>query len=153
PNKDPGAALHRPSGVAIGPDGALYVSDDKAGRIWRVTYSGDPDAPIEAAPTVSAEAKASASALPPEGVHPDAGATVSLPVPPGSTAEQVALGRKVFHGEVAGGTCAGCHGKDGIGTPVGANLASGMWLWGDGSLQSITDIVRNGVPKPKQHLG
>jgi glucose/arabinose dehydrogenase/cytochrome c553 len=153
PNKDPGGAVHRPSGLAVGPDGALYVTDDKAGRIWRVTYSGDPNAPIEAAPTPSVEAKASPNALPPEGVHPDAGAAANLPVPPGATADQVALGRKIFHGEVSGATCAGCHGADGIGTPVGANLSSGTWLWGDGSLQSITDMIRNGVPKPKQHLG
>jgi glucose/arabinose dehydrogenase/cytochrome c553 len=153
PIKDPGAALHRPSGLAVGPEGALYVTDDKAGRIWRVTYSGDPNAPIEAAPTPSTEAKASPDALPPEGVHPDAGATANLPVPPGATAEQVALGRKVFHGEVSGATCAGCHGANGIGTPVGANLSSGIWLWGNGDLQSITDIIRNGVPKPKEHLG
>ena len=33
-----------------GPDGALYISDDKAGRIWRVTYEGDPSVEaIEAA--------------------------------------------------------------------------------------------------------
>ena len=54
---------------------------------------------------------------------------------------------------MAGATCAGCHGADGIGTPVGADLSSGTWLWGDGSLQSITDIIKNGVPKPKQHPG
>ena len=41
-----------------------------------------------------------------------------------------------------GGTCAGCHGANGIGTPVGADLASGMWLWGDGSLKSITDTIK-----------
>jgi glucose/arabinose dehydrogenase len=32
------SAAHRPSGLAIGPDGALYVSDDKGGRIWKITY-------------------------------------------------------------------------------------------------------------------
>lgn len=39
-NKSPGGALHRPVGLAQGPDGALYISDDKGGRIWKVTYGG-----------------------------------------------------------------------------------------------------------------
>jgi glucose/arabinose dehydrogenase len=33
-------AAHRPTGVAQGPDGALYITDDKGGRIWKVTYKG-----------------------------------------------------------------------------------------------------------------
>lgn len=39
--KDPRAAIHRPVGVAQGPDGSLYVSDDQGGRIYRVVYRGD----------------------------------------------------------------------------------------------------------------
>jgi glucose/arabinose dehydrogenase len=35
----PEGAVHRPVGLAQGPDGALYVSDDKGGRSWRITYS------------------------------------------------------------------------------------------------------------------
>jgi glucose/arabinose dehydrogenase len=35
----PTTAPHRPTGVAVGPDGALYVSDDAGGRIWRITYA------------------------------------------------------------------------------------------------------------------
>lgn len=34
----PGQALHRPCGLAQGPDGALYVSDDARGTIYRITY-------------------------------------------------------------------------------------------------------------------
>lgn len=30
----------RPVGVAVGPDGALYISDDKQGYIYRVSYAG-----------------------------------------------------------------------------------------------------------------
>jgi glucose/arabinose dehydrogenase len=34
----PGKAQHRPTGLAQGPDGALYVSDDKGGVIYKITY-------------------------------------------------------------------------------------------------------------------
>ena len=37
---DPGNARHRPVGLAQGPDGALFITDDQAGRIWRVIYVG-----------------------------------------------------------------------------------------------------------------
>jgi glucose/arabinose dehydrogenase len=36
----PAAALHRPVGVTEGPDGSLYISDDRGGRIWRVVFVG-----------------------------------------------------------------------------------------------------------------
>ncbi len=35
-----GDAKHRPMGLAIGPDGSLYISDSVRGRIWRVIYRG-----------------------------------------------------------------------------------------------------------------
>jgi glucose/arabinose dehydrogenase len=37
----PDAAPHRPVGLAVMPDGSLLISDDKGGRIWRVTYAGE----------------------------------------------------------------------------------------------------------------
>ena len=33
-------AAHRPTGLAQGPDGALYIADDKGGRVWKVVYKG-----------------------------------------------------------------------------------------------------------------
>lgn len=38
--KSPSHAKHRPVGLAQGPNGALYISDDQNGRIWRVIYTG-----------------------------------------------------------------------------------------------------------------
>ncbi len=33
-------AKHRPMGLAIGPDGSLYVADSTKGKIWKVSYTG-----------------------------------------------------------------------------------------------------------------
>lgn len=33
-------AMYRPVGLATGPDGSLYISDSKAGKIWRIMYKG-----------------------------------------------------------------------------------------------------------------
>ena len=106
--EEPGQAAHRPSGLAIGPDGALYISDDQNGRIWRVGYKGGMEvAGIEAAPSPSAATSSNPAVLPPEGIHPEAGreATADLTAPPGIAPDQVALGAKIFEGEAAGGTC------------------------------------------------
>jgi len=40
PITSPAEAAHRPSGLAVGPDGSLYISDDTGGRIWKVSYTG-----------------------------------------------------------------------------------------------------------------
>jgi glucose/arabinose dehydrogenase len=37
-NTASGGALHRPCGLAQGPDGSLYVTDDVKGTVWRITY-------------------------------------------------------------------------------------------------------------------
>lgn len=34
-------AKFRPMGLAMGPDGSLYVSDSRVGKIWRIMYKGD----------------------------------------------------------------------------------------------------------------
>ena len=39
--ESPRDAAHRPVGLAQGPDGELYITDDAGGRIWRVTYDGE----------------------------------------------------------------------------------------------------------------
>jgi glucose/arabinose dehydrogenase len=36
----PGQAIYRPCGLAQGPDGSLYVTDDVKGTIWKINFTG-----------------------------------------------------------------------------------------------------------------
>ena len=181
--KSPGQAAHRPSGVAVGPEGSLYVSDDVRGRIYKIVYRGGPDAngnsKITACPSATAAAGdvSVAGAGPPEGMHPDASAeaaaatdaasaaaaatnaaaaataafTARLPIAKGATKEMLALGDRIYHGQVGGAACTGCHGSMGAGTALGPDLTDAKWLWSDGSYAGIAKTITDGVSQPKQY--
>ncbi len=34
-------AIYRPMGIAMGPDGSLYIGDTEKGKIWRIMFKGD----------------------------------------------------------------------------------------------------------------
>jgi mono/diheme cytochrome c family protein len=129
----------------MGPDGALYISDDVKGRIWRVTHLGKG----------AATAVAAAPAPPPVAAAAGTGPIplADLKPPPGGSAELVAQGEKVFRGQVSNGTCTGCHGSDGRGTQVGSNLTSGTYLHSKGDLAGIKETIVKGVATAKQAIG
>jgi glucose/arabinose dehydrogenase/mono/diheme cytochrome c family protein len=161
--KEPGQASHRPTGLAVGPDGALYISDDRRGTIWRVVYDASNPTREVAEPageSTTPSQDARNPPRPPEGIHPRAGenpAGLPMPLPPtpsdaatvGITTEQIAVGDRLYHDR----TCAGCHGSDGKGTPLGADLTRDQFLWGDGSYRSIRQVINEGVASPKAHAG
>lgn len=153
-DKSPGKAAHRPTGLAVGPDGALYVADDVSGRIYRIVYrggAGTPSAPTVPCPAATEAAGPISAALarPPEGTHPDAGA--DLTAPGGATPAMVALGDRVYHGQEGGATCVGCHGADAKGSPLGPDLTANKWLWSNGTYSGLAATIAGGVAQPKRY--
>ncbi len=47
----------------------------------------------------------------------------------------------------------GCHGSDGAGSMVGANLIDATWIWSDGSVAGIKGTIVKGVAAAKQGIG
>jgi glucose/arabinose dehydrogenase/mono/diheme cytochrome c family protein len=154
--KTPDGATYRPAGLAVGPDGALYIADDIRGRIYRVTFNGDPtqqaaDAAFTPCPDLSAPAGRAigtdVAALRNGGVAD----VTKLPVPAGATLEQVVLGSRIYGGEIGATGCIGCHGVRANGSPLGPDLTDNVWLWSDGSVAGIRRSIVEGVPMPKQY--
>jgi len=152
--KSPAGAAHRPSDLAVGPDGALYVSDDLTGRIYRIVYRGGAGAGTNITPCPSAASPAGEiegdNANPPEGTHPNAGKpNGNVAVPEGATRAMVAPGQRIYRGQVGAASCTGSHGENADGTPLGPDLTSGNGLWSDGSYKGIAKTISEGVPQPK----
>jgi glucose/arabinose dehydrogenase/cytochrome c553 len=90
-------ARYRPSGLAFGPDGSLYVADSEKGRVWRIVYTGE----AQGTPSPSAPAPTRATPAP---------AASGRPASPPAPVE--AAGAKLYVQ-----ACATCHMVDGSGVP------------------------------------
>jgi mono/diheme cytochrome c family protein len=107
--------------------------------------NGDDTAP----PPRAAEPVGTAAPAP---AAPAAGPTYAAPevdLPAGVTAEMVAAGGALYHGQ---GICFTCHGQQGAGGPLGPALNDSDWIaLQEGSFEEIVTVIRTGVPRPAEY--
>lgn len=94
-------AKYRPCGVAVGPDGSLYIGDTDRGRIWRVIYTGEAtSAQTRTALTAKTEFTPVDAATPGGKIYAQLCAACHMPAGTGVAGMQPALaGSKVVAGD------------------------------------------------------
>ncbi|HZJ20696.1 MAG TPA: c-type cytochrome, partial [Pricia sp.] len=129
-------AKYRPMGLAMGPDGSIYVSDSEKGKIWRVLYKGDAKKFGEAQLAKMAERKKHATNIKTPDEVKDIVATEDDGFFPktGNMAE----GARLYNTH-----CALCHQKNGRGNDRFPPLNYSDWVSGD--TERLIDVVLNGL--------
>ncbi|CAN5620708.1 hypothetical protein BH23ACI1_BH23ACI1_28150 [soil metagenome] len=124
-------AAHRPMGLAVGPDGSLYISDTVKGKIWRVRYTGNRNdfGPAQLA-RVDREKRTASNIRDPHPVDDN-------------LEREVALGGESLYRTY----CAACHANDGEGAPPRfPPIARTDWVTGD--RERLISIVLDGLEGP-----
>ena len=128
-------AAYRPMGIAEGPDGSLYVSDSRKGKIWRIMYTGDKNKFGTAELAVMDNRKTLSNIRTPDEVKDNLYKEKALP------------GEKVYSIY-----CVSCHQRNGKGDGNRfPPLDSSEWVMGD--KKRLIDVVFNGLNRPIQVKG
>ena len=128
-------AAYRPMGLATGPDGSLYVSDSRKGKIWRIMYKGDKNKFGSAELAAMEKRKTLSNIRIPYEVKDNLYKDKTLP------------GEKVYSIY-----CASCHQRNGKGDGNRfPPLDSSEWVMGD--KRRLVDVVMNGLNRPIQVKG
>lgn len=120
-------AVYRPMGIAMGPDGSLYVADTEKGKIWRIMYKGDKDNFGEAQLAQMEKRKLLSHIRTPDKINDNLDKGITLG------------GEKIFSVY-----CATCHQKDGKGASGRfPPLTNTDWVTGD--KKRLISIVLKGL--------
>lgn len=120
-------AKYRPMGLAMGPDGSLYISDSEKGRIWRIMYKGDKSKFGNAQLSVMVKRKNEAS-------------NIKLP---DEIRDNLDKGSIIKGAETFNTYCAVCHQRDGLGNDRFPPLSGSEWVVGDKAF--LINIILNGL--------
>jgi mono/diheme cytochrome c family protein len=112
----------------------------EAGGYPKVTHRVQQPLPRAAAPDPPPVTAGAAGAA-------GAGPVVVAELPAGVTQEMVDEGQEIY----AASVCVACHGVAGAGGPIAPALNDTGWLNIDGSFESIVQVIRDGVPQPRQY--
>lgn len=128
-------AVYRPMGIAMGPDGSLYVAETEKGKIWRVTYKGDKTT-FGTAQLAQMERRKSMSNI----RNPD-------PITDNLDRDKPVAGGKVY-----GVYCAACHQRNGLGDSQRfPPLAGSEWVTGD--KKKLITVLLKGLEGPIEVKG
>ncbi len=123
-------AQYRPMGLAEGPDGSLYVSDSKKGKIWRIMYKGDKGNFGKEQLAAMEQRKLNANIRTPDEV-----------------ADNLYKDKAIPGAQVYNTYCISCHQHNGHGDGNRfPPLDSSEWVNGD--KQKLIDVVLNGLNIP-----
>ncbi|MEP7259484.1 MAG: c-type cytochrome, partial [Flavitalea sp.] len=121
-------AMYRPMGIAIGPDGSLYISESEKGKIWRIMYKGDRKNFAPAQLTAMEKRKTTSNNI----------------RTPDEVADNLNRGKAVAGSEIYFTYCSVCHQQDGKGDGNRfPPLEKSEWVTGDKS--RLIKVVLNGL--------
>ncbi len=128
-------AQYRPMGIAVGPDGSLYIAETEKGKIWKITYNGSK---TKFGKTELAAMKSRKS--------------LSHIRTPDKVKDNLDRGKPVAGEKVYAIYCGSCHQKNGKGDSQRfPTLAGSEWVLGDKN--KLIEIVLNGLEGPIEVAG
>ncbi|QJW90006.1 c-type cytochrome [Spirosoma taeanense] len=128
-------AVYRPMGIAMGPDGSLYVAETEKGKIWRITYTGDKKQFGTAQLAQMEKRKAMSNIRTPDKIT-----------------DNLDRGRPIAGGKVYGVYCSACHQRNGLGDSQRfPPLAGSEWVLGD--KKKLITVLLKGLEGPIEVKG
>ena len=128
-------AVYRPMGLAMGPDGSLYITDSNKGKIWRIMYKGDKNKFGKDELAAMEKRKLNSNIRTPDEVNDNLYKDKAIP-----------------GGQVYNYYCISCHQRNGKGDGNRfPPLDSSEWVNGD--KKRLIGVVLNGLNKPIEVKG